>query len=189
MKSQKRLYVNLASSPVRNNRLFVLLISLIAALILAFGFVSGNIYFRYHSKETNVRTTMEDLKQKIKMNEREQRKYSTRIDDISREAKKRVDLINGIIYRKSFSWVELLSILEGILPDACFIVSLTPVFKEDDATVELRLKVASPNLEHLLELITRLSELEFKEIRLLTELSETSGMLHYELSLSYERII
>lgn len=115
-------------------------------------------------------------------------KFTDQIEKASLESQAEVDMINGIIYKKSFSWVEFLSIFERALPEACYLVSFDPVFKEG-ASVSVNLKVASPDLSRLLKLINNLNSLRFRNIRLINESIAENGLFIYEISLNYERTI
>ncbi|MGB2845815.1 MAG: hypothetical protein WBC02_13260 [Candidatus Aminicenantaceae bacterium] len=100
----------------------------------------------------------------------------------------KVDLINSIILRKSFSWIQFFSDLESSLPDSSYIVSMEPVLAEH-SRLQLRLKIATSSVNDLLELIDNLKELKFDQIRMKSENLSENGMLVSEISLSYERNI
>jgi hypothetical protein len=95
-------------------------------------------------------------------------------------------LVNGIILRKSFSWLKLLGNLETALPDSSYIVSLAPRLL-DDSKMQVKFRVISRNLDHLLKLINNLNSLEFNNIRIENEEINDKGWLLSEISLSYER--
>lgn len=188
MNSQQLLFLNLASHPVRNRRLFVTLTVLIGLLLILLLSIGVNSIAKYGLRGRQARASIASINQEILKIQRENKGRANLITQAKQENGKKVELINQIIYRKSFSWSTLLSVLEEVLPDACYIVTLAPAFHED-ASMDIRFKVASPNLETLLSLIDRLNELNFKHIRLLSENRDQTGYIVYEISVGYERNI
>ncbi len=63
--------------------------------------------------------------------------------------------INTLIARKAFSWTEVLSDLERILPSGIQIVSIAPSI-DDEGRLELHLTAAGPSRERAIELISRM---------------------------------
>jgi hypothetical protein len=55
--------------------------------------------------------------------------------------------------------------------------------------MEVRLKVASPNLDELLKLNKNLYEKRFTNIRIISESRNEAGLLISEISLVYERTV
>lgn len=188
MKNQQHLSLNLASHPVRNRRLFVILTLLVGSLLVILITTGVNGIVKYGLSGKNARDSIESINQEIVRLQRESKGHANLITQAKQENGKKVELINQIIYRKSFSWLTLLSRLEELLPDACYIVSLAPAFHED-ASMDIRFKVASPNLDTLMILIDRLNKLNFTHIRLLSENRDQTGYIVYEISVGYERNI
>ena len=56
----------------------------------------------------------------------EQSRLLSDINRLEAADKARVDLVNRIIFQKSFSWTGFLSELEASLPDSIYITSLVP---------------------------------------------------------------
>ena len=84
--------------------------------------------------------------------------------------------------------MDFLSALEEALPESCYIESLAPTIKEDNQ-MEVRLKVAAPNLDELLKLNQNLYEKNFTGIRIMSETINEIGLLVAEITLLYERDI
>lgn len=188
MITPKRLNLNLASHPLRNRRLYILLLILLGGLFLLVSVNSGNIYWRYKARINELKVSRAEVDRIKRELQREEKRYSVQIDNANKNYKKKVDLINSFILRKSFSWVEFLTALENSLPDSSYIVSLTPSYQEA-AKIEIRFKIATPNLNELFNFISHLESLEFKEIRAMREQKSSDGYLLTEISLIYERII
>ena len=186
MNKRTRLNLELATHPVRNRRLFFLSFALLMILLVGLAAVSFDLYFDYKKRLGENSTKIETLELKLGTIQREESQTTDRIGEKMALLQPRIDLINDIIYRKNFSWIEFLSQLEEALPDRCYIVSLAPAPRED-LGMEVRIKVASPNLDDLLLLYTRLGNLGFKNVLIRSEDQSANGLVLAEVSFSYER--
>ena len=97
-------------------------------------------------------------------------------------------MVNSIILKKSFSWIEFFADLEKSLPDSSYIVSLAPTLTED-SKIKLRLRVACISVDDLLKLIDNFGAMKFDEIQIDGETLSERGLLISEISLRYERSI
>ena len=185
---QRRINLNLASHPLRNRRLFYLLASSLGLIFLLVLLSAGDIYFSYKGKAKKIESSMMKADQSIKKAQRQKKQYTTRIEKIAKENKGMVDLINSLIYKKSFSWIDFLSCLEDSLPDSSYIVSLAPTISEN-LKMNVRFGVVSGSLDELLKLINNLEALKFKQIKVLNEARNDDGSLRSEISLTYEKNI
>lgn len=188
MKKSKRINVNLASHPLRNRRFFFLIAGILVVLICVFSTLAGYTYWVYHKKNRNFAFTRAQIEKKIQDAQRDNSRLNMLIDDASQKYSERIDFINSLIYKKSFSWVDFLSALEESLPDTCYVVSMVPSLK-DDSKMEVRLKIAAPDLDELLKLNKNLYEKNFTNIRIISESRDVAGMLVSEISLIYERTV
>ncbi len=188
MTNGQRLNLNLATHPARNRRLFFLLLGLLGGLLTALLFVGGSSVIRYGFRSRTVRANLSQVQQKITVTDREGNQFEQQITQAQRAHQRRVDTLNQLIYRKSFSWVELLGSLEELLPDSCYIISLKPAFHED-AVMDLRFKVASPDFNNWQILVGRIYELGFTDLRMESETRGTDGFIIYDISVTYERDI
>ena len=188
MKARKKIYLNLASRPLKNRRLFYFIFGLLGGATLIFSIYGGVVYSKYRlesKKITAATNRIENIKVNIQSMDN---KFTDQIEKASLENQGEVDMINSIIYKKSFSWVDFLSIFERTLPEACYMVYFDPEFM-DGASVSVKVKVASPDLGRLLKLINNLNTLRFRNIRLVNESKAENGLFIYEMSLNYERTI
>lgn len=188
MTNMKKLYLNLASHPLRNRRLYYFLLSFIVILLLVVSYFTGSLYFEARAKTKEVKASISDIEKRAKIAQRLESEFKVKIEEATKRHKGRVDLVNGIILRKSFSWVKLLGNLEAALPDSSYIVSLAPRLL-DDSKMEVKFRVVSQNLDNLLKLITNLNSLKFNNIRIENEKINERDLLLSEISLSYERNI
>jgi len=184
----RKLNLNLASNPLRNRRFFYLLLSVLIAAVLLVSFFAGKTFLEYRNEANKLNTSILKTDQMTENVQRDEKNYSTRIETAALKYEPKVDLINSIILRKSFSWIQFFSDLESSLPDSGYIVSMEPVLAEH-SRLQLRLKIATSSVNDLLELIDNLKELKFDQIRMKSENLSENGMLVSEISLSYERNI
>lgn len=188
MINKRRLNLNLAAHPLRNRRLFYFLASSLGLIFLVVCLLAGNIYFTYKKKAEDMEASLSKIDQSIRNAQRNERQYTTRIQETAKEDKAIVDLINSLIFKKSFSWMDFLSCLEDSLPNSSYIVSLAPMLTED-LKMTVKFAVVSRSLDDLLKLINNLEALKFKQIKVLNEARSDEGTLRSEISLIYERNI
>lgn len=188
MLNTNRVNLNLASHPSKNRRLFYLLVFVLGVIFIIVSLISANIYFSYNNKSNKVAASISEMDHSIRDLEEKEKRDTGRIEDTAKDYKERIDLINGIIYRKSFSWIDFLSCLEEALPDSSYIVSLAPTLTED-LKMNVRFKVVSPSLDDLLKLVNSLEDLKFRQVKVLNEAKNEQGFLLSEISLTYERNI
>ena len=143
-------------------------------------------YGKYSKRNNNVRNNNEQIEQMIKTAKREELRLSRQVEEAAEEYQDKVNLINALILKKSFSWVDFLSALEEALPASCFVEALRPTLK-DNNQMEVRLKVVAPNLDELLRLNQNLYEKSFTGIRIMSEEMNDAGLLSAEITLNYER--
>jgi len=184
----RKLNLNLASNPLRNRRFFYLLFSLLIAAVLLVSFFAEKNFLKYRNEAKKIKVSISTTDQMTKNAQRDEKNHSTMIESAALKYEPKVDLINSIILRKSFSWIQFFSDLESSLPDSSYIVSMEPVLAEH-SRLQLRLKIATSSVNDLLELIDNLKELKFDQIRMRSENLRENGMLVSEISLSYERNI
>jgi hypothetical protein len=82
--------------------------------------------------------------------------------------------------------VRFLSVLEEVLPDACYIDSLEPSFRED-ATVDLNFRMVAPDSDHLYSLLERIVERGGRNVRLNQEDRDQRGNFIFDISVIYAR--
>ncbi|UCC38249.1 MAG: hypothetical protein JSV96_10395 [Candidatus Aminicenantes bacterium] len=151
-------------------------------------FLSGKIFLEYRGKTREVKGSIAKTNQLIINAQNDQRKSAANVKQAVKNYRDKVDLVNNIILKKSFSWIEFLSDLESALPDSSYIISLAPTLTKDSRML-LKFKVVSPNVNELLKLINNLNALGFSQINPISEDENKRGLLITEISLSYERNI
>ena len=186
MKKQKRAHLNLATHPLKNRRFFFLISGILGVLVIAITFLGVYTIEKYSKKNKNFMDNSAQIEKMITDAKREEFRLSAQIEDASQIYQGKIDLLNTLILKKSFSWGEFLSALEEALPASCYIESLAPTLKEN-SQMEVRLKIAAPNLNELLKLNKNLYEKSFSGIRIMSEAINETGLLIAEITLIYER--
>jgi len=188
MNYKSKLSLELASHPFRNRRLFFLCLFLLVVLTVSVSVVSGNLYFKYKNKRVNTHLQIEEFEQKRGRAQLQEIQVVDQIESDSAANQAKIDFINGLIYRKSFSWIDFLSDLESALPSRCYIVSMAPT-PWGELGMEVRIRVASPTLPDLLKLITQLVKLGFENVLIRSEDIANNGLIISEVSFIYEKHI
>jgi Tfp pilus assembly protein PilN len=188
MRKQKRSHLNLATHPLRNRRFYFLLMAVLIALVSVILLDGIWVFWKYSSKNKNLRENESQVEKMIYDEKREELRLTRQVEEASEKYQKKVDLLNTLILKKSFSWVEFLSALEEALPASCYIETLAPTLKENDQ-IEVRLKIVAPNLDELLKLNQNLFKKSFTGIRIMSEGLNEAGLLTAEITLIYERTI
>ena len=165
-----------------------MLMFFLGALFLLVSFYAGKTFIEYHSKAQQTRASIRKTERMISATQRDEKRLARRVEEVAKSRKNRVEVVNSIILKKSFSWIEFFSDLEESLPDSSYIISLAPSLTEKSKML-LNLRVASSNVDDLLKLIDNLDALKFGEIKILAETQNDRGLLISEISLSYERNI
>lgn len=188
MNNSAKLNLELASHPLRNRRLFFLCLFLLVILSVSVTVVSANLYFKFKNKLDQTQLEIDKVEKKRGRVQREEIQMGDQIENESAVNLSKINFINGLIYRKSFSWIDFLSDLESALPARCYIVSLAPSVR-GDLGIEVRIRVASPTLEDLLKLYSQLVKLGFENVLIRSEEQANNGLLISEVSFIYERHI
>ncbi|MBI1737993.1 MAG: hypothetical protein HYR58_01955 [Acidobacteria bacterium] len=161
--------LNLATSPLVNNRRFVLGSTLLGAAALLALVVLSSSAFRNWNANRNVRNEMADLNRKMR-DFREQRKD---LDEFFKrpETKKIMDraaFLNALIEQRSFPWTKMFTDLERMLPEGVRVVSISP--RMAGGRVEVKLNVGAQTDEGKLKLIETLEKsTEFERIQVVSE--------------------
>jgi Tfp pilus assembly protein PilN len=93
----------------------------------------------------------------------------------NRDVRDKSRFINGLIARKSFSWTEVFSELEKVVPSHLHVVTLKPEFTKD-GQLQLKLTVIADDHNAGLELLRRLEKSDhFQNPQITLESNETQS--------------
>jgi cell division protein FtsB len=186
MNNKLRYNLNLASHPLRNRRMFFMLLIVLGAAFLCLSAWDCFTFLKYKNKNSEISAEIGSRNAVMRELRREETRMVTQMQDLNIKYKKKIDLINSFIVRKSFSWIDFLTALESSLPSSSFIVSMAPSFK-GGSRIEIRFRVATPDLDELIEFISQLESQGFKDLRVMREAPGRNRYLISEISLSYEK--
>jgi len=181
----KAIRINLATRPARSRRIFLLArVGLVLVMILS-GAVLVLGLLKHAVPAANLRPVLSGDRQVLNGLDAEFRKIQAAVREKENALGPDVEAINAVIYRKSFSWLSLLSGLEKALPDSCYLTYLSPAVL-NGGSVSLKIRVVSGGLDDLMNFIDRLSAAGFNGIRTTSESGAERQGMETEMSLTYE---
>jgi len=186
MNERVALNLNLATKPRRNRRLYASLARALGILLAVLAALSVFVVLKYGGESARLRAEIAGKQRLQEEAQREEKRLTADIDQVERISRTRVDLVNGIIMKKTFLWTSLFSELEKALPGSSYITSLSPGFTADGA-ITMHMRVTSRSLDDLLAFITDLTARGFEHIQVGGETRSEEGRLIAEITLTYER--
>jgi len=186
MNERVALNLNLATKPRRNRRLYASLARALGILLAVLAALSVFVVLKYGGESARLRAEIAGKQRLQGEVQREEKRLTADIDQVERISRTRVDLVNGIIMKKTFLWTSLFSELEKALPGSSYITSLSPGFTADGA-ITMHMRVTSRSLDDLLAFITDLTARGFEHIQVGGETRSEEGRLIAEITLTYER--
>ncbi len=180
------LNLNLATRPLRNRRLYAAAVRVLIALVILLAGLAALVLLKYGGEASRLKSAMAETRRVQAEAQREERRLKADIEREEKLSQARVDLVNGIIQKKMFSWTGLLSDLEKALPGPSYITALSPSFTKEGA-IALELQVTSRSLEDLMAFITGLNAHGFRNIKVGGEQRSEDGRVLSPISTTYER--
>lgn len=183
----KNVPVNLASRPLRNRRLFTAALVAFAAVFALAALAAGLSIVKSRKLEAGARSDLDRIARLSESALKEKDALSAEAAGLSKKLKDTVEAVNGIIQRKSFSLVDVLTRLEEALPAGSYVAGISPL-EAADGRLDLRFRVVSPSLPELLSLVQKLAGLGFKNISVKNE-ATVEGRLVSEITFSHEKTL
>jgi Tfp pilus assembly protein PilN len=181
-----KLNLNLATRPRRNRRLYLTAVRALAAAFLILAGLSVFVATKDGGALARLKRDVAETQRVQRAAGRETQRLKADIDRESKLSGPRVDLVNGIIQKKMFSWTGLFTDLEKCLPGPSYVMSLSPSFTAEGA-VALQMRVTSRSLDDLMAFITALYANGFTKVTEGGETRDVSGRILSEISATYER--
>ena len=151
-----RLDINLASQPYQDARAFymrwvtaLLLVFLVAAALV------GLAVYEWRGTRENASRLAQVRKQIEKLETERQENEAILNRPENRGTRDRSQFVNGLIVRKSFSWTQVFSDLEKIMPARVHVISIQPELKED-RQIAIKMQVAGDSGEKAFELVSKM---------------------------------
>jgi len=180
------LNLNLATRPLRNRRLYAAAARGLAGLFVVLAGLAAFAILKYGGEASRLKAAMAETSRIQAAAAREEKRLTGDIEREEKLSRARVDLVNSIILRKTFSWTGLLTDLEAALPGPSYITALSPSFTPEGA-VALEMSVTSRSLADLEAFITALNARGFKNIKVGGEQRSEDGRVLTPISATYER--
>jgi hypothetical protein len=181
----KNVPVNLASRPLRNRRFFSAGLLAFAAVFVLAALAAGLSLGKSRKLEAEARADLGRIARLSESALKEKDAWSAEAAELSLKLKDTVEAVNGIIRRKSFSLVDVLTRIEEALPAGSYVAGISPL-EAADGRLDLRFRVVSPSLPELLALVQKLAGQGFKDISVKNE-ATVEGRLVSEITFSHER--
>jgi Tfp pilus assembly protein PilN len=188
MTAMPPLDLNLATRPLRNRRLYKALVYGLVLVIAVLVGLSAFVFLKYGGEAGRLKEAAAAAKATQDQARAEQRLLSANIRKAESAGRQRVELVNGIILKKTFLWTALFSELEQALPGPSYLTALTPNFLAD-GSVAMHIRVTSRSLEEFMTFIDNLAARGFKNIQVGDETRSDEGRLIMEIDLRYERAL
>jgi type IV pilus assembly protein PilN len=171
-----RFNINLATQPYQDvQRFFVRWgLAMFAVALLTAGLIysAGTAFLSWRNLNKDVRTV------RAQIAEREREKSGAEAvlaRPENRDTRDRSQFLNTLIARKAFSWTEVFSDLEKIVPPRLHVVSIRPIVNERNQ-LELHLSVAGSSHESAIELVRRLEESpHFTHAEIMSDTEQTAA--------------
>jgi type IV pilus assembly protein PilN len=168
-----RITINLASQPFEDAQRFVrqwtVTLGLVGLLTLALA-AGAILRLRSWSVEEG---RIHDLQAQLAQGNREIGQAEAFLNrPENRDTRDKSFILNELIARKAFSWTEVFSDLERIMPPRLHVVSIRPELTPDNQ-LELRMVVAGESRERALDLVRRMEQSpRFRQPQIVAEARE-----------------
>ncbi len=170
-----KLRLNLATTPLENNRRFVLSSTLTGAIALISLAALGTTAFGHWRANRALReeiSRMDSEMRDFRSQRRELEEFFKQPE--ARSLTDRANFLNAMIEQRSFPWTQIFSRLEKRLPPGVRVVSIAP--QMHDGRVQLRMVFSAATDESKLRFIQALEEApEFSRLQLISETRPKGG--------------
>lgn len=146
-------HFNLASSPLENNRRFI-----VGAATLGTIAVAALLFLSIHAvraRRTNgaIRADINRLEDQIRTSQHEQERLRVTVKDPKTvEVMNRAQFLNNLIEQRAFPWTKMFADLEQILPPGVRVVSISPQM-DKAGHVKVTLVVSAVNNEQKIKFV------------------------------------
>lgn len=176
--------VNLASQPVRNERLPALLFLLAAFALLAVTVQHAVIVYRLRPGASRaLHAEVEKLREESKKLTEEG--ATLRGVSVATNDRTQWDIIKGLVDRRTFWWSKLFAVLEEILPRNVRIVSVMPKVKEGERYLDLTVRARSTEAGFHFAQQVLVKRSEFADITLQSVDADRQGEFDFQITARY----
>jgi len=153
-----KITINFATQPYQEIERFMLRWKLVlsGAALLAIVLLSASVVSIVNWRTTRLQAA--ELRRQIDEQDRMRSQVETLLSrPENQQIRLRAELLNSAIARKAFSWTEVFTDLEGIMPPRMHVASIHPEVNSDDQ-LELHLSVSGSSREDGIKLVRRLEQ-------------------------------
>jgi type IV pilus assembly protein PilN len=153
-----RLDINLASHPYQDARSFYFRwVTALILVVLVTAAMVGFAIYEWRGTRDNARQLAQVRQQIAKLEAERQENEAILNRSENRGTRDRSQYLNALIARKSFSWTQVFSDLEKIMPARVHVLSITPELKED-RQIAIKMRVAGDSGEKTFELVRKMEQ-------------------------------
>ena len=171
-----RTRINLAAQPYENVRRFWLLWGVaVAAMVLM---TAGLVYAAMHGfRESHrvQRLVAQEQDHLAQLDQQEKKDLDLLNSPQNRDVRLKSQFLNSLLERKGFSWTQIFSDLEKVMPDRLHVLSISPTVNSD-GQIELRMMVAGESRMKAIELVQNMEKSRpFRDAYVLSETNAKSN--------------
>ncbi|HEU5452797.1 MAG TPA: PilN domain-containing protein [Terriglobales bacterium] len=148
-----RTRINLATQPYENVRRFWLAwgLTLVLAVVVAGGLLFAAVRGWRESHRVQ-RLVAQEREHLARLDEQEKKDLELLNSPQNRDVRLKSEFLNSLMLRKGFSWTQIFSDMERVMPDHLHVLSITPAVN-DEGQIELRINVAGESRLKAIELV------------------------------------
>lgn len=168
-----RLNINLATHPYEDSREFYLRWGALVGALSAITLVLVVMLFLNWRGSRDIGSKISDMRRQIDAADRERATNEAFLNrPENRTTRDRAQFLNALIAEKSFSWTQVLSDLEQLMPTNARVLSIQPKMN-DQSQLSVEVVVESQSRDNALELVRRMERSEhFHEAQIRTETNQ-----------------
>jgi len=181
-----RISINLATRPYEDLRSFFLRWGLLLALVMA---ITAGLVYKAFDGWRHTRDIGHSIAEKETAISRMDREISNAQLTLNQPSNKTLrdqsEFLNDLIARKAFSWTEVFSNLEQMMPARLHVVSIQPEL-DDQNQLELKMTVSGDSREKVIELLRKMEESrQFRDAKLVDESTQQQGRMNFQIAALY----
>ena len=181
-----RISINLATRPYEDLRSFVLRWGLLLALVMT---ITAGLVYKAFDGWRHTRDIGHSIAEKETAISRMDREISNAQLTLNQPSNKTLrdqsEFLNDLIARKAFSWTEVFSNLEQMMPARLHVVSIQPEL-DDQNQLELKMTVSGDSREKVIELLRKMEESrQFRDAKLVDESTQQQGRMNFQIAALY----
>ncbi len=171
-----RLNINLASQKYEDARAFYARWGTALGLLLLITIVLAALAWSSHSRSVQANQRIAELQKKITDLEREKTASEATLNlPENHDVREQSRFWNERILQRSFSWTQLFTDLERVMPNRAYVMSVSPV-PTPEKGIKLKIVVAGETRDNANDLVKRMEQsARFRKTRIVAESSQAAS--------------